>query len=212
MTEKKIVLPGELLTTQRKKLGEHVFIDEGKVFSDVLGLLREKKNSIKVIPLQGKYMPKTGDLIVGIVAREEFSGYIVDINSFYYSFLNKKSIRKTLDKGTVISAKISEVDEINEANLENIRVFYGGEVIDVSPVKVPRIIGRKGSMLKVLKSGTGASIMAGRNGRIWIKNGNLPLLKKAIRRIERESHVSNLTEKIEEFLKKEKSKSNKTEE
>ncbi len=204
----RVVIPGELLTEERKKLGSHVFVDNGKVYSDSLGLLKEDDSSVKVIPLQGKYMPKRDDLIVGIVSRIEFSGYIIDINSFYYSFLRKKELRKPLDKGMVVSAKISYVDEINEADLENIRVFYGGEVIDVSPVKVPRIIGKKGSMLNVLKNGTGSSIMAGRNGRLWVKGGDIPLLKKAIRKIENEAHLSNLTVRIQDFLEKEKKKSN----
>lgn len=204
MIERKIVVPGELLTDKRKKVGEHVFIEEGKVYADTLGLLEQDQDSVRVIPLQGKYMPKCGDLVVGIIAREEFSGYIVDINSFYYSFLRKENIRKPLEKGAVISAKIKSVNEINEAELENIRVFYGGEVMNVSPVKVPRIIGRRGSMLQVLKNGTRSSIMAGRNGRIWIKDGNIPLLKKTIRKIEREAHLSNLTVRIQDFLEKEK--------
>jgi exosome complex component RRP4 len=128
----------------------------------------------------------------------------VDINSFYYSFVRKDNIRKPLDKGAVISAKITSVNEINEAELDQIRVFYDGEVLDVSPVKVPRIIGKKGSMLEVLTKGTGSSIMAGRNGRVWIKDGNIALLKKAIKKIEDEAHLSNLTVRITEFIEREK--------
>jgi len=211
LSEKRIVVPGELLTEERKRTGDHVFIDEGKVYSDSLGLMQQDEESVRVIPLNGKYMPQTGDLIVGIISGEQFAGYHVDINGFYDSFLRKEGIRKPLSSGTVISAKISHVDEVNEADLENVRVFYGGEVLDVSPVKVPRIIGKKGSMLQVLRDGTGASVMAGRNGRIWIKDGNIELLKKAIKKIEDEAHMSNLTVRIQEFLDKE-SKSGKTEE
>ncbi|MCX6802152.1 MAG: exosome complex protein Rrp4 [Candidatus Diapherotrites archaeon] len=204
MTDRKIVVPGELLTDQRKKLGEHVFVDEGMVYADSLGLAEQDSDGVRVIPLQGRYMPQAEDLIVGIIAREEFSGYIVDINSFYYSFVRKDNLRKPLEKGTVISAKITSVNEINEAELDQIRVFYDGEVLDVSPVKVPRIIGKKGSMLEVLTKGTGSSIMAGRNGRVWIKDGNTALLKKAIKKIEDEAHLSNLTVRITEFIEREK--------
>ncbi|MFH1234999.1 MAG: exosome complex protein Rrp4 [Candidatus Diapherotrites archaeon] len=204
MTDRKIVVPGELLTDQRKKLGEHVFTDEGKLYADSLGLAEQDQDGVRVIPLQGRYMPQAEDLIVGIIAREEFSGYVVDINSFYYSFVRKDNIRKPLEKGAVISAKITSVNEINEAELDQIRVFYDGEVLDVSPVKVPRIIGKKGSMLEVLTKGTGSSIMAGRNGRVWIKDGNIALLKKAIKKIENEAHLSNLTVRITEFIEMEK--------
>jgi len=206
LSEKRIVVPGELLTEERKKLGDHVFIENGKVFSDSLGLLQEDESSVRVIPLQGRYMPRTGDLIVGIVKSIQFAGYIIDINSFYFSFLRKTELRKPLEKGMVISAKISDVDEVNEAHLENVRVFYGGEVVDVSPVKVPRIIGKKGSMLQVLKDGTGSSVMAGRNGRVWVKDGDTYLIKKAIRKIENEAHMSNLTVRMQAFIEDEKRK------
>jgi len=206
LSEKRIVVPGELLTENRKKLGDHVFIENGKVFSDSLGLLQEDESSVRVIPLQGRYMPRTGDLIVGIVKSIQFAGYIIDINSFYFSFLRKTELRKPLEKGMVISAKISDVDEVNEAHLENVRVFYGGEVVDVSPVKVPRIIGKKGSMLQVLKDGTGSAVMAGRNGRVWVKDGDTYLIKKAIRKIENEAHMSNLTVRMQAFIEDEKRK------
>jgi len=198
--ERKVVVPGELVTEERKKTGRHVFVEEGKIYSDCLGLADSEGEYVNVIPLQGKYMPQTGDLIVGIIVSEEYSGYVIDINSFYTSFLPKEKLRKPLKKGDIVSTKISYVDEINEADLENVRVFYDGEIVDVAPVKVPRVIGKNGSMLNVLKQGTGSAVMAGRNGRVWIKGGNIPLLKKALKKIEDEAHTSNLTNKMEQFL------------
>jgi len=73
----------------------------------------------------------------------------------------------------------------------------------VTPVKVPRLIGKNGSMLQVLKDGTGSNILVGRNGRVWVKDGNTRLLKRAIQKIEDESHLSNLTNSVKEFLEKE---------
>ena len=180
---KKIVVPGELVTEDRKKTGAHVFVREGKIFASTVGIVSVSEEYASVIPLQGKYMPKPNDLIVGIVGAEAHAGYIVDINSFYRSFLSKKETSKTLRKGDVISAKITEVNEINEVSLNDVRVFYGGEVLSVSPVKVPRMLGRQGSMLGVLKEGTGCSLMIGRNGWVWVKGGNIPLLKFALKKI-----------------------------
>lgn len=197
---KRIVVPGELVTDKKKNIGQHVFVREGKIYSDCLGLVNDEANYASVVPLQGKYMPEMDDLVVGIVVSEGFSGYTVDINSFYPSFLNKKELREQLKPGSIISAKISSKNELNEVNLSNVRVFYGGETISVSSVKVPRIIGREGSMLNVLKQGTGSSLLVGRNGRIWIKGGNTELLVEAIKKIEREAHLDNLTDRITKFL------------
>jgi exosome complex component RRP4 len=197
---KRIVVPGEVVTTERKRVGEHVFISDGKILADTIGIVSDEASTVSVIPLQGKYMPVAGDLVVGVVAQDLFSGYIVDINSFYYSFVSKKDIRDVLKLGSVISAKIESVNEINEADLSNVRVFYGGEILSVSPVKVPRMIGKNGSMLEVLKRGTGCNIMIGRNGRIWVKGGNIELLIVALKKIEEEAHLSNLTNRMTEFL------------
>lgn len=199
--KKKIVVPGELLTEERKKLGQHVFVENGKVYSDALGITYPGSSSAFVVPLHGIYLPQSNDLVVGIVARETFNGYLVDINSIYYSFVSKEAVRDKLERGSVISAIISDVDEINEADLDRIRVFYGGDVIEVSPVKVPRIVGKNGSMLQVLKDGTKSNVVVGRNGWVWTKGGDTQVLVKALRRIEEEAHLSNLTKKIESFLK-----------
>jgi exosome complex component RRP4 len=95
---------------------------------------------------------------------------------------------------------------LNEVDLARPRIFFGGEIISVSPVKVPRIIGKNGSMLEVLKKGTGSNVMVGRNGRIWVKGGNIPLLVKAIEKIETEAHLNNLTNRVGEFLDAERKK------
>jgi len=199
--EKKIVVPGELITKERKKLGQHVFVENGEVHSDVLGITYPKSSVAYVVPLKGSYIPQRDDLIVGIVSRETVRGYMVDINSVYASYLSGDSVRDRLEKGSIVSAKVSDVNEINEAGLFDVRVFYGGEIISVSPPKVPRIIGKNGSMLSVLKEGTGCNLLVGRNGWVWAKGQNTRLLVDALRLIEREAHKDNLTVKVEEFLK-----------
>ena len=198
---KKVVIPGELVTADRKKIGQHVFVKDGKIYSDSLGLTYSEGETASVVPLHGKYIPKPDDLILGIVTQETFNGYLVDINSLYNSYISKEFLRERLQKGSVVSAKILNVNEVNEADLGNVRVFYGGEVINISPVKVPRMIVRNASMMEALKRGTGCNLLIGRNGRIWIKGGDTKLLFKAIQKIEDEAHLSNLTNKIEEFLK-----------
>ena len=77
-------------------------------------------------------------------------------------------------------------------------------MIEVSPAKVPRIIGKNGSMLKVLMDGSGSNLIVGRNGWVWAKGGNVQLFIEAVELIERESHLSNLTNRVAAFLKEKK--------
>lgn len=196
-----IVVPGEIITTERKGLGINVYMQAGKIHSTCLGIVEETPEKASVIPLEGRYMPGFDDLVVGVVVGERMAGYSVDINSFYPAFVSKRDTRENLKIGSVISAKVVNVNEVNEADLGFVRVFYGGEVLSISPVKVPRVIGKNASMLNILKMGTASSVLVGRNGRIWAKGGNTKLLADAIDKIEREAHTEHLTEKMEKFLK-----------
>ncbi|MCX8190244.1 MAG: KH domain-containing protein [Candidatus Diapherotrites archaeon] len=200
--EYKVVVPGELISESRLKLGQHVFIENGKIYAETVGIARTDKGIARVVALQGRYIPKIGDLVIGVVVSEEYSVYAVDVNSFYYSFIPKEEIRVLLRKGNIISAKVSKINEINEISLTNVRVLYGGEILLVEPTKVPRIIGKNASMIKLLQNSTRCSIIVGMNGILWAKGTEqgIELLKKALDKIERESHLGNLTLKIQKML------------
>ncbi len=199
--EKRMVVPGEIVTDERKKLGAHVFIDNGKIVADCMGIVYEDSPVAQVVPLRGKYQPLEEDVVIGIVAQETFNGYLIDSGALANSFVSKEDVREKLVRGSVISARVTSVSEIGEIDLVEPRVYLGGDLIEVSPVKVPRIIGKQGSMLNVLKNGTGCNLVVGRNGRIWVKGGNTQLLRKAISYIESHSHESNLTQTLENLLK-----------
>lgn len=198
---KRIVLPGELLSEEGKKAGEHVFVRNGKLFSDVMGIASTDGPVAFVVPLSGKYLPKPNDWIIGLVAQTLHNGWLVDINGFWLAFVSNKEMREPLRNGSIISAKIMNVSDNFDVELGFVRVFFGGEVLHVSPVKVPRMIGKNNSMLEVLKSGVNGHVMIGRNGRVWVKGGNVPLLLQALDKIDKEAHTEHLTEAIASFLK-----------
>ena len=85
-----------------------------------------------------------------------------------------------------------------------LRKLKGGRIIDVSTHKVPRIIGKQGSMVVMIKDATKCNIVVGQNGWIWIDGEptNELLAIQTIRKIEKESHLSGLTDRIKEFLEK----------
>ncbi len=84
-----------------------------------------------------------------------------------------------------------------------------GQIMNVTPTKIPRVIGRQGSMISMIKNETGCQIILGLNGIILI-TGKTPITEKlamtAINKIEEESHTSGLTDRITKFLKEEKAK------
>ena len=81
-------------------------------------------------------------------------------------------------------------------------VLEDGRLIKINPHKVPRVIGKEGSMINLIKDKTKTEITVGQNGFIWIK-GDLDGENKAentIKLIESESGNAGLTEKVEKFL------------
>ncbi len=213
---REIVLPGELLEERKgRKLGEGVYLDGEKVFSKVVGIPRATDVEIAVMPLFGKYLPRVGDRIIGIVSEVQLSGWIMDINSPYVAFLplseateefidSRTDISRYFDKDDVVFCRISRVtkNKTIQASMRDFmaRKLYGGTIIRVSPTKIPRIIGKAGSMIQLIKTKTKCEIYTGQNGLVWIRGVDKAKALEAILTVERESHTTGLTEKIEKML------------
>jgi len=84
-----------------------------------------------------------------------------------------------------------------------------GMILEVSPAKIPRIIGRQGSMINMIKDLLHIQTVVGQNGRIWIRASDIPTLRiavKAFKMIEEQAHTSKLTDRIDLMLQEEKAK------
>lgn len=214
---REIVVPGDLLAISSKKAGPGTYSQGGKIFASQLGIKTVRPDSISVVPLAGRYVPVTGDLVVGKIIGVGASNWLVDINSPYPSPLHVNEVpwrvefgetRKFMQVGDVVLLKIVAVDELKRISVSmqdhGLRKLTGGMVIEVSPSKVPRVIGKNGSMIQMLKNETACRIYVGQNGRIWIDGelDNIVRAVQAIKMIEDEAHNLGLTEKVKEFLEK----------
>lgn len=214
---REIALPGDFLEEKKgRKLGINVYVEGEKVFAKVLGIPIITENEIKVVPMAGVYIPKINDKVIGIIDKVEISGWLVNINSPYIAFLpvsdgvdefvdvHRMDISRFFDAGDVIFCKASKVTKNKTIRVTmrslGARKLYGGVVLKVKPTKVPRIIGRGGSMVNLIKNKTGCMVYIGKNGVIWIRGDNKAKAIEAILTIERESHTIGLTEKIEKML------------
>lgn len=192
---KDLIVPGTRVADSPQHM-PGTFIDHGATYTSTLALFREGK----VIPLKGTYLPQAGDYVIGVVKEERFSGYLVDLHSPYDGSFSNREIREEFKIGDVISASIVDVNEVHEATLSDPRKFMGGDVLEVSAVKVPRIIGRNGSMLETIKRHTGTELFVGKNGRIYLRGGNIALATHALLMIDREAHRQGLTDRMTAFL------------
>ncbi len=214
---REIVVPGELLAEGDCLLGEGAYKKDGKSYANVLGLVDAKEKFLKVIPLSGRYIPKERDLVIGIVTDISFSSWSVDLNSAYTANMNisnateryverDEDLSKIYDVGDAVLAKILDVSRATVVGLtmkeRGLHKLKDGRLLEINPARVPRVIGRKGNMVQMLKERTSCNIIVGQNGRVWLKGDYPTVATRAIRLIEREAHTSGLTEKVEDFLNK----------
>lgn len=216
--ERKIVLPSQILgDIKSKKAGRGTFIENGKIISGKLGILSANSKYINIVPLKGRYEPNNGDFVIGIVEEPLSSGWLVDINAPSPAFLHVNEVpwdiefgdtEKYLNKGDSVMAKVSQIDELKKFQItlkdRNLYKIKGGHIIDVEPSKVPRIIGKKGSMITLIKKYIRCRIFVGQNGKIWIDGDTISINKvlQTINKIENEAISFGLTNRIEEYLKK----------
>ena len=211
---KDLVIPGQILADDEYYSGRGTFKENGKVCSSLLGRVSLRNKKIRVIPLKSKYVPKKGDVVIGKIKDVRFSMWDVDINSPYSGILpafevfgrEKKELNRVYDVGDVLFLRVVDVDEIKKAKLglkgRGMGKFKGGIIVDIAPTKVPRLIGKKGSMINMIKDKTKCKIVVGQNGLVWVKGNEdmEQLTRDIIHLIEAEAHTSGLTNKIKNKL------------
>ena len=82
-----------------------------------------------------------------------------------------------------------------------------GIIMKINSNKVPRVIGKEGSMISMIKDETKCDITVGQNGYVWIQGDNVEdelFAKKAISFIVENSFVEGLTEEVKKWFEGEK--------
>ena len=213
------VLPGDFITTSPLRLQDNVVLDGKRIISTTIGLSDVSTDNVRVISLTGIYIPKIDDLIIGKIEYIFGNSWFADINSCYQGMLlgqdvfgrgsypTNSEMKNRLGKGDIILAKIANFDRQREPLISiadnNLGKIDSGELIKISPSKIPRLIGKQGSMIQTIEGSTNATITVGQNGVIVVScdetNGLLKALT-AIRMIDEQAHIINLTDKVKKML------------
>ena len=75
--------------------------------------------------------------------------------------------------------------------------------MEMTPNKVPRVIGKEGSMINLIKENTDCNITVGQNGYVLIKGDKIEnelLARRAIDFIVEKSYISGLTEEVTKWF------------
>lgn len=223
LEKRQLVVPGDLIAEGDYIAGDNTYIEKNRIFASRVGIVEYETKKVDVVALKSFYIPRMGDVVIGTVTEVGFNGWTVDINSPYIALLRasdvlsrpfkpqKDDLPQVLDAGDLVVAKVVSYDRTHDPQLTVAEPGLGkitrGQILKVTPTKIPRVIGRKGSMISMIKQETGCNIILGVNGIVLITGKTLEdeqLAMKAILKIEAESHTTGLTDRITQMLKEEK--------
>jgi len=218
MTDRTIVIPGEVVFKGDNYLpGEGTEKRGDEVVAIRYGLVEESNKLVKVIPLSGVYQPRRGNVVIGKVENVTFNGWVIDLNTADGAFLslmevpryvNKDDLKEVMDIGDTVVAKIYSINKRGiDLTLQSngLGKLDKGIIIEINPNKVPRVIGKEGSMISLIKNETRCKITVGQNGFIWINGDKIEdelFAKKAILYIAENSMSSGLTDEMTGWFEK----------
>lgn len=217
-----LVVPGEQIAKGRFRAGENVIRLDDSYYSTVLGTVEvRERGEIAVRALKGPYMPVRGDRVIGRVVDVSLGSWTIDIRAPYEASLPLshfprrinpvfEDIRNVMNVGDFVYCEIAEFDRFHSPVLDARRereygVVTQGMLIAVEPKRVPRIIGKRGSMLQLLSKELDSKITVAQNGYVWVVSKSeaaYRLAVEAIRKIEEEAHLQGLTTRMEEYFRK----------
>ena len=212
---REIVVPGDMLDETGMRAGANTYKREGKVYAGILGVRNVSQDTVSVIPLGGRYMPATGDVVIGVINDIGPSNWMVDICAPYPAPLHVSEVpwkvefgdtSRFIGMGNVVMLKVLMVDESKKIQVtmkdSGLRKIEGGQIVEIPYSKVSRVIGKQGSMISMLKNMTDCRITVGQNGRIWVDGDdeNVEVAVEAIRMIDANAQSGNLTDRIKAFI------------
>lgn len=212
MSERKVVIPGEIISSESECLpGENTEKRNGSIVATVFGVAEESNNLIKVIPISGQYQPRRGNVIVGTVVNILGSGWSIDIDTPENAFISLSEVPRYVNRGELAEVMslgdtvVAKIVNIGQRGIDLTLRSHGlgkvedGLVIKINSNKVPRVIGKEGSMINIIKEKTGCNITVGQNGVIWIKGDTMEkelLAKKAINFVTEKFFMNGLTDEM----------------
>jgi len=217
--KRKYVVPGDRIIDGNFRPLSNVTRSGNSIFATRIGIAEATRDGIKVIPLSGVYIPRVNDIVIGKIIDHSSLSWQVDISSCFSAHLPAQDVfgrdfsparddmNKQLAIGDLVTARIMAFDRTRDPMLtvqdKDLGKIPRGEFLKISATRVPRLIGKRGSMIQTIEQATQTRILIGQNGIVVVTGRNADgtqLAIGAIRMVEEEAHTSNLTQRIKTLL------------
>jgi len=210
--ERQLVVPGEVIAKGDDFLpGENTKKEDGQVIALKYGLSDISENIVKVISVSGVYQARRGNVVIGEVVGLTSAGWLIDVGVAENAFLSIMEVPRYVDKnalhevmniGDAVIAKIWNIGSRGidlSVKMRGFGKLNDGMIFEINCNKIPRIIGKEGSMINLIKENTGCNISVGQNGLIWVKGESIDMelfARRAIKYVEENSTREGLTDAV----------------
>ena len=216
--QRKQVIPGDVITTGNHRHGAYVERRGDEYIALRVGLAEVGREGVKLNPMSGPYLPRAEDLVIGKVVDINGFGWVVDINSCFDGFLPASfvfgrefspathDLSEKFGVGDIIGCRIESFERSRDPQLSIRGHGFGkierGEIIKIAPTKVPRLIGKRGSMINLISEKSGCDVKVGQNGVVVVDGAPEAVVKAshAIKMVDDEAHAGDLMSKVEQYL------------
>ena len=209
----RLVHPGERIgADEGVEVGHGVRQINGEFVAMRMGTLRENGNTISIEPLSSRYVPRAGDLVVGLVEGMTNNIWFLDIGASFNAILPMSlapwkvefgAVREHLNVGEAVLCRVQEVDETHSAVATmkgmGLRKLKSGLLEEIPPHIIPQVIGKGGSMLQSLKDLGDCRLVVGQNGRVWLdgEHDGMRDVRAALQLIRDTAHLPGLKNRID---------------
>src|ERR671921_1737374 len=182
--KRRYVIPGDKIIEGNYKPLMNVMKSGDYLISTRIGIAEAGKEGVKVIPLSGVYIPRVNDLVIGKVVDRSSLSWDIDINSCFFAHLPAQDVfgrdfsparddmNRELATGDLITARIIAFDRTRDPMLtiqdRDLGKIHRGESLKISATRVPRLIGKRGSMIQTIEQATQTRVLIGQNGIIVV--------------------------------------------
>ncbi len=217
--KRRYVVPGDKVAEGNFRPLMNVIKVGNSIIATRIGIAESGREGVKVIPLSGVYIPRVNDIVIGKITDHSSLSWEVDVNSCFSAHLPAQDVfgrdfsparddmSRQLATGDLIAARIIAFDRTRDPMLtiqdKDLGKIPRGELLKISPTRVPRLIGKRGSMIQTIEQATQTRILIGQNGIVVVMGRNLDGTKlaiRAIRMVEEEAHTANLTQRVKVLL------------
>ncbi|BEJ12036.1 hypothetical protein CspHIS471_0204960 [Cutaneotrichosporon sp. HIS471] len=188
-----VVAPGEVIASAKEYMRGHgTYVESDSIVSSVAGTVQRVNKLISVKPLQSRYVPEVGDLVIGRIADVGAQRWRVEANARQDAVLMLSSVnlpggvvrrkiesdalkmREFLAEGDLLVAEVQAFFGDGAMSLHTRSLKYGklrnGQLVVIPPRLVRRL---KSHFVHIPKpcGPSGVDVIVGMNGFVWVSLG-----------------------------------------